>query len=70
MIHVQDVGNLALEMSGFKSGFGFEPIGFGFGFGFKKKRVGFGFGFGFKEKGGFGFGFEVPGLAQHWSSET
>ena len=36
---------------GFKSGFGFEPVGFGFGFGFKKKGVGFGLGFGFKTKG-------------------
>ena len=37
LLYLSDVGNLALGMRGFKSGFGFKPGGFGFGF--KKKWV-------------------------------
>ena len=37
LLYLSGVVNLALGMSGFKSGFGFKPVGFGFGF--KKKRV-------------------------------
>ena len=62
LLYLSGVGNLALEMSGFKSGSNWIQTSWIW---IQEKRGGFGFGFGFKKNGGFGLRFEVPGFAHN-----